>query len=458
MRIVHWIFGACLFTASFDAFLTFDLGGTIRFAQIASLGVLLAAVAIIVQDGRILWPRGGAALALWLLLQGLFVRFSGNLLVGVTFFALLCSMALVVFAVVQIWGLSSRVEDLMRLYLASYWVMALYGLFQFFLPFFTGIAAPGTRQWYVYGRIPRVMGFSFEPSYYATYMVLGWIMLLELRLSGARIAQGRWMKWMTVAATLAMFLCASRVGWLCMLIEVVARAMPAVRRRLARKWLALRHGYLLLRIPTRRNAARGGVVLGILAALVVGAFTFMPNPSIILGGTGLAGTAAHSVDDRLEGTLNTWEAIKASPWVGRSLGGVPVEIANMKGQEVNTIRDVRLYWGFPVLLDMVAASGVFGVIPFLVFLWSTTFGAARYASTRLPDERAKWLRALSRATIFIWIMLFNDQNVLRLYLWFHFAIVMVIRYHLEFAPAPAFAAAPDAPAAPFSLPAEAAAL
>ena len=60
----------------------------------------------------------------------------------------------------------------------------------------------------------------------------------------------------------------------------------------------------------------------------------------------------------------------------------------------------------------------------------------RQATRYWPEERAKWLRALARAMVFEWLLLFVDQNLLRTYLWFHFSMVTVVAYHLEFAPAP----------------------
>jgi len=100
------------------------------------------------------------------------------------------------------------------------------------------------------------------------------------------------------------------------------------------------------------------------------------------------------------------------------------------------MEDVRRFWGFPVLLDVLLASGIIGVIPFLVFLYTSTFGSLRMARRYWPDERAKWLRAMARAMIFEWLMLAADQNLFRIYLWFHFTMVLLVAYHLEFAPAP----------------------
>ena len=92
---------------------------------------------------------------------------------------------------------------------------------------------------------------------------------------------------------------------------------------------------------------------------------------------------------------------------------------------------------FLCLLDVFAASGLIGFIPFAIFLWTNTFGAYRFARQYLPSEEAKWLRALARAMILEWVLLLGDQNLFRLYLWFHFSMVTLVMYHLEYGPAAA---------------------
>jgi O-antigen ligase len=146
---------------------------------------------------------------------------------------------------------------------------------------------------------------------------------------------------------------------------------------------------------------------------------------------------AHSLNDRTGAAHETIAAFKEHPFVGRSLGGVSVYIASRYGIQVTTLEQAHTYWGFPVLMDVLVASGIWGFIPFLMFLYANTFGALKLAQRRWPEERAKWLRALARAMIFEWLVLMTDQNLLRVYIWFHISMVAVIAYNLEFGYAPA---------------------
>lgn len=443
MRLVNWIMAGCFLTASFDRILLINFAGNVRFSQLMLAFVCIAAAARILQAGTILWPRGGTALALWLFSQALFLPLAGILSIGLQFFALVAFTIVGVFAVLQLYGRSDQIETLMRLYLWSFVFVACFGLAQFVLPFFH-IIPPLVSEWQEYHKIARINGFSYEPSYFATYMMMGWIMLLELRINGAHITAGRSWKWIIVIVTLTMIFCSSKTGWLIMLFEFAARlAVPAWKgaRNTARRW---RRGILLVRIPHQYVVLNVGIVL---CVVVVGAWYIFTriNPWTLLQGTGLGGTAAHSYNDRYVGATRTWETFLEHPFVGRTLGGVPVAVAEHVGHTVHTFDDVRLFWGFPVFLELLTASGIFGFIPIMYFFWVNTAGAMKLATRYWPTQEAKWLRALARGMIFECLMLLADQNVLRVYLWLQLTMVTVVAYHLEYGRRPAPAAIPVDP-------------
>ena len=66
MRYLHPLVLLALLTSSFDLILVFNVGGTLRLAQLLLVVFVLAAMGWIVQQQRVLWPRGGYAMALYL--------------------------------------------------------------------------------------------------------------------------------------------------------------------------------------------------------------------------------------------------------------------------------------------------------------------------------------------------------------------------------------------------------
>jgi hypothetical protein len=231
-----------------------------------------------------------------------------------------------------------------------------------------------------------------------------------------------------------------------MLLELFLRFFPYIWRGVRSVAKGMFAGRVMVLIPGRRFLRNASFYAAVLLAFGFIISRFVSDPAIFLAGTGIGHQAAHSLNDRTAATAETVAAFKEHPFVGRSLGGVPIYIASRHGVVINTVDQARMFWGFPVLLDVLVASGIFGFIPFLFFMYANTFGVLRLAKRHWPQERAKWAHALARAMIFEWLSLMADQNLLRVYLWFHIAIVAAVAYHLE------FATAPDAVPQPYRLP------
>jgi hypothetical protein len=432
MKLIHKFLCIALFTASCDVELTVQLGGTLRLAQIMMILVGMGAVARVIQDGRILWPRGASAFAIWVIWQGLCIPVAGSFDIAVQFYVLLLFTAFGYISMVQLYGESDMVESLLRAYLWSFIAVAGFGAVQLVGPLLFHVIVPFTQQWLVYGRVPRISAFSYEPSYFATYMFLGYATLVDLRISRAKILASRPLRWGTGLVVAVLILSSSKTAWLCILLDAAVRLAPRFGRGVRTFASGLRAGYLVLPLPRRRTIVYAALSIVVALVLAVGAIMILPDPYILLSGTGLAGTAAHSYVNRNDAVFATLNIVLKSPLIGRSMGGVPVAIAAQGGIVVTTVAQARDHWGFPVLLDVFAGSGLFGFIPFALFLWANTFGAYRLARTYMPLEAAKWLRAVARASILEWVLLLGDQNLFRVYLWCHIGMVTLLMYYLEF--------------------------
>ncbi len=168
------MFAVCLFTASFDIALVFNVGATLRLPQILMVFVVIGALGRIAQSGTILWPRGGMGLVVWCVVQLIFLSISVAPGIGIPYNFLLFFTIFGVFAVLQLYGQSDYIDSLMKVYLLSYVFVAFFGLFQLVTPGLH-LGTYFVTEWILHGKIPRINGFSYEPSYYATYMVMGWI-------------------------------------------------------------------------------------------------------------------------------------------------------------------------------------------------------------------------------------------------------------------------------------------
>jgi len=430
MKFAHLLMSFALLTASCDLVLTVDIAGTVRFCQFMLLGVMLCAVAHMLETRTILWPRGGYALALWCILQGIFIVESPAPSTSLLLYAVLLFTLLGIAAALQIYGRSPHIGSLMKVYLYSFVIVSLFGAIQFISPALH-LGAPLIAQWIYPGLIPRINGFNYEPSYFATYLIIGWIMVVDLRASHATITQSRRWFWFLLLISAILFLSTSKTAWLLMMAEVLARFLPVVWRHIVRQTTRLLRGSWIVDLPRGKTIAGVLLVVAFLAASAEVASQFV-DLNTFLSGTGINGTAAHSLNDRIGGFAATFEVIKLHFWIGRSLGGVPATIAQLHGLQLRTISDLRAFWGFPVPLDVFAASGFWGFIPFLWFFLTITAGERKLIRSHYDDDRAKWLQALIRALIFEWLALCADQNLLRVYLWFHVTMIVVVGYNLRY--------------------------
>ena len=433
MKLVKWITVLMFMTVSFDTILVLKAGGNLRFAQVLLVFVILAAIAQIVQSKVILWPRGMTALVWFCVVHLILLVSSPELFFSIELYLLLLLSVLGVLALVQLYGRSDSIAFLMRAYLYSYVFVAAFGMVQFVSPGLH-LGRPLVVQWIKYGVIPRISGFSFEPSYFATYMIMGWIALIDLRVTKARLTANRRWYWIAWLMTIVLICSTSKTAWLGMMLEGAARLVPLLWKTLRQQMVRLRVGSLVTPLPRLRAVATVGLVL-VLAASAVSAVGRVVNLNVFLAGSGLNGQAAHSLNDRRNRYNETVLVWSQSPWLGVSFGGVSEAVAKTEGKEVLNRDDLKAYQGSPVVVDVLAASGLVGFAPFVWFFAVITFGESRLIREHWSDDRARWLHALVRALAFEGFVLLSDQYLFRVYLWIHIAMMVVVGYHLRYATA-----------------------
>jgi hypothetical protein len=411
------------FTSSFDLFLNINLGPNIRMAQLFAL-VLVAAVLLTHRLGRTMEiPLGGLYLVAWCGVQLAFVPVAEFWQKSLAYCLWLALDIALSFALVNLfagdWG---RLQLLLKLYLASYVFVAGFGIVQFVLPIVGGPALL-VEQWWLPGSVPRVNGFSYEPSYFATYLIMGLVCLGSLRRSGVAEFRSKAWTFAYLLILLALLICFSRMGFIFALVELSIAF-------LTRLWKVVKHPRLVLgfRLSGWKMMAAAAVLLIACSAVSGAVGWFQDDPEtveILVSGTGLLGTAAHSVnerEDRLNGTLLT---IANHPWMGQSLGGITESIAGYNGLRPQNFEEAKIYEGQSVFAEVAAASGIPGSIPFFCFLAVTIVAPLRLAM-RFSPLYAAWLRALVLALIFEWAILQLNQNILRIYLWVHIALLATV--------------------------------
>lgn len=411
------------FTSSFDIFLNFNLGPNLRAAQLAGLALLIFALMTHRMGMAFSVPLGSTCLIAWCAVQLAFVPVAEFWQKSLAYWLWLVLNVAISFAMVNLFAADMRkLQLLLKLYLASYAFVAAFGMVQFALPLFGGPALL-VEQWWITGRVPRINGFSYEPSYFATYLIMGQACLGSLRRSGTGEYRSRAWTLVYLLLIVALVVCFSRIG-------VAFTAIELSIAPLRRFWRVIRNprNLLRLRLSGWKITAAAVLVLGVYFLVGKAIDWFNEDPEtirVLVSGTGLLGTASHSVDEREDHLHDTLQVIAHHPWMGQSLGGVTESIAAYHGLKPQNFLESKQYEGQSVFAEVVAASGIPGSIPFFCFLIVTIAAPLRLARRSSP-QHAAWLRALVLALVFEWATLQFNQNILRVYLWVHIALLATV--------------------------------
>ena len=410
-KVLNFLFVLSLLLASFDIALDFEIGGvSIRGAQLAQL--LFVSLYFFTPSNDSRNARFNAPLGFkWLLIWGGFLTiwtphtYHLSFSVGYTLFFMFS--VTIIFVAVQVYRDSSdRVVALFRTYIISFVLIALFGLAQFVGGLF-GYDLLVT-QWWRQGVLPRLNGFSFEPSYYATYLITGWGMLAWLVDRKVYIFRRPVLFAYFGIVSLAIFLSSSRMAILIMAAYLIYYFIKEI-------------GYIVFRFQLRTGFLKVVALLtlttiGVVAMIVV--TVGFDSLRFLLFGTGIAGSADHSSAMRLGQFKDTIDLFVQSPIIGYGLGGLWSYISMMHGIDLSEAT------GMNVTAEVLAASGIFGFIFYVLYLWANIRGSFRHLDRRFPVTEL--LAAAGMGFLLLYLILQFNQSIMRVYFWNHLAVLAVI--------------------------------
>lgn len=411
-----------MLTSSFDIFLVVNAGGNFRLCQILAL-ILLVIAGLRFAAGARAPALGVVPLCVWLAFQILFIPASDFWPKSFGYCLWLMLNIATVFSFVQLF--SDNLQSLitiLRWYAYSFGVIAVFGFVQFTLPLL-GYGGMFVTEWWVPNRLARVNGFTYEPSYFATYLVIGLVFIGSLRRARSNLLPTGVLSALYWLAAGGIVISSSRIGIAFMFLDISLGYFGP--------WLSFLRNLSEMRITKRtlRALIPSLVWMGLIGALGIGASDLMErSPTTVLmflAGTGIADTAAHSVTQR-EGSLqDTVTVFLRNPFIGKTLGGVSSAIGELHGETVESFEASKPFEGMNVFAEALAGSGIIGIIPFVWFLVVTVRKPLRLSRLSTPFYSVL-LRALVRSLVFGWAILQFNQNMLRPYLWVHIAILVTV--------------------------------
>jgi len=391
--------------ASFDVFLAVDICGyTFRIAQIFLIIALGMFAISIIRGNKVIISKESIPLLVWICLQGVFIFNSPSFKNAFLYFLWLLLDAAIIVIIQHFFSSKDGMAILFKVYMMSFYILSLVGMVQWILAM---IGIPIFIEMGTFGKFPRINGFCFEPSYYATYILPGWIISSYLLENGSEIIKKSFVRRCFIATTIAMIISTSRMGWLCMGLWIVFRFITMSKLFITKKLDKQKKVIFLM-----------GIILIIALVIILAIWSRFYDLNVFFQGIGINGTSSHSSSKRIFQFKRTLALFEDSPFIGYSLGGVDAAYALKYG--------LKLESGLAMCVwaEVLVASGVVGT---LVFLW--------WFIKLFLSLRGKIVSVETKSIIYAFLgecfILSFNQNILRIYFWVLLGMMNLFIYNCK---------------------------
>jgi O-antigen ligase len=233
------------------------------------------------------------------------------------------------------------------------------------------------------GGIPRINGFSAEPSYYATFLLTGFVVNLYLLNNKSVYFGYKYLVLNQVLIFLAIILSTSKMAIPLMISVLLWSSFVDLYTRFVKNKSFYKKDLFVFPL--------------ILIAIFIGLYYFffqLDKIRFLFGGLGIGGTVSHSVVIRERDFDNTLQTFINSPIIGYSLGGIPSAIGGLKGIEITNNVMAKKYEGMNIFMETLAGSGIVGFLFFAIFLVLNHIKFQTYYQTSKVRTKSQLLSSL----------------------------------------------------------------
>jgi len=403
---------AIFITSSFDYLFVFKYKGfTIRISQLFVLLFMILVFIDIIKIKKFVIPLGFNFLIIWALFILIFIPNTTIILRNIGYaFWLLFSIAMIFFLTNYLSIFSSSNKDInlvLKLYVLSFTLISIFLVVEFIFFYLKIFKLNFLRVWWR-GNIPRVSLLSYEPSYFATYLIPGLVLSSLLWIHNYKLFRKNnelLMIFIIVSQILALFLCNGRSGYIVFALFIVYLFFSQLIELIINR-----------RINVKILCYIGIFLIGGILVLIIYQKQYGENAlKEIFAQTGLFSTSNTSFSIRWNTAMLTLKIFLKHPLKGVSLGGIPSSLAMIEGKVITTQFEAKHYEGSVVLFEILAASGIVGFIFFVLYFLKLII--------RPLMEKNIVLYAGAISLLFALIILQFNQNILRIYFWLHIAVL-----------------------------------
>jgi len=316
---------------------------------------------------------------------------------------------------------------MLKVYFYSYLAISVFGFYQILLPFIIGKNTPLVMQWWQEYLLARINAFSYEPSYFATYMLIGCFIWFILWIRRSDFINYKGIT--VIAIGIIIFLSSSRIGWIGIILIAVYGLIELI-------------GYYFVKKQFTKQNAKFFVSLILVIVFAVTFLIIIINDperfDFLFKGTGLFDTADYSYAMRNERALETFEVFLDRPiniLFGVGPGGVGAYMINNPGKFGISVEGFEKIWSTEpsnITAELLASVGIIG---FIIFVWFIAIIFKRLWNLYRNNNLIKRYRVICLALFWglvmeLLILQFN-QNYLRPYLWLHIGISIALVNTME---------------------------
>ena len=429
-RLIHsyplsrYLLDACLFiiflTTSFDTALNLKISGfSIRICTLLMVVFSASVFFISIAGYRTIKIRflGWWSFLIWFIFLIVFLQNSILITRGIGYLVWLLIYLLFIISLTIYITDYAHFFKILRYYLFSFIAICFLGLVQFAAGLFD---INLFLEYYFKSGIPRIHGFSYEPSYFSTYLFVAWGFHFILYFSDLNaIKKKLYNNFSLGLLSFLMLISFSRMSIFFMFLLLLAKFVGIIYRSIVKLNISLKNLTFSL-------------LLFFIIFIITGIAAFNFNSFIsVFEGLPILSRYSHSAWMRIDDFEYTWDVFMKSPLWGYSLGGIAPAIAQLKGYTTITQEIVKNTEGMCIFMEVLAASGIIGFVFFVGFMYQILFSGRRLRKLIQPQfnvrlsQSIKIHHLLIVALIFQLLLLCLNQNILRNYLWVHIALVNV---------------------------------
>lgn len=439
-NILYFLVFAIFILAPLDIVLNFSLWGfNLRIGVIFMVLFLLLGSYVMLRK----FGKEGVVLPLWFILLAVvagintvFVFNSILVIRGIVYALLFWSFVFLVFVFINL-SKELDFDVITKLYVFSFSFHALFGLIQQVGYYLFGVEMFMTQP-------GRMNGFTYEPSYFATYLSpsVPLLILYTLLLKSGEGSEKRWLYYVSTGIVItALVLSTSKISFL----------------GIAGSFLLILVFFFILFILRRAEDLKSILWFNLVRTTVVsiGIFLFFyllvsGLPITVISSLGLL-PPSHSlevektVSEKMKVVLETREETSFSPrveefkktlkvafenfFVGTSLGGVAPHKAVREGVVPRNNQDVKPFEGMSIYAEMLAGFGILGFVVMVLFALKLFYDSFRvslgFLSRGVVFQGAIIFALVSGLMVELALLSFN-QNILRFYLWNQVAVLGLV--------------------------------